>query len=149
MKLKRLRKIKMRIGDYVRTKRGLIGKIININTFREPCMKYGIEASYLDDIWFIGDDDIKLVKENPIELIEENDLVVVEYYSLRYKERVARLFEVDYIIEEFMTLKNAHCDFMLRNNEFNDKDKKLKPIIKSIITKEQIESIKYEVGDNK
>ena len=32
----------MKKGDYVRTKRGLIAKIINISTFREPYMKYGI-----------------------------------------------------------------------------------------------------------
>ena len=136
----------MKVGDYVRTKdyqniRSRIGKII----------KQDGKYYYLDTdkntqmVW--EDDTIFKSSQNIIELFEEHDLIVIEYYSSRYKERVTRLFEVDYKDKEFMTLKNAHCDFMLRNNEFNDKDKKLKPIIKSIVTKEQFESIEYKVGD--
>ena len=48
----------MKIGDYVRTRWGYICKIININEFREPSMRYSVEASYLKDIVFIGDEEI-------------------------------------------------------------------------------------------
>ena len=66
----------MKVGDYIRTKRGLICRIININEFREPCMKYGIETSYLKDIMFIGDEGVLKSSPNIIDLIEVGDYVV-------------------------------------------------------------------------
>ena len=137
----------MNVGDYVRTKWGYICKIVNINEFREPSMKYGVEASYLKDIMFIGDEDIIKSRPNIIDLIEEHDLVVIEYYSLRYNERVTRLFEVTFKDGEYINLSNAKCEFMLVNGEFNKGDKELKPIIKSIVTKEQFSQMEYKVGD--
>ena len=115
----------MKIGNYVRTKRGLIGKIVNINTFREPCMKYGIEASYLDDIWFIGDDDIKLVKEELVDLIEVGDYV-----------------------NGHKVFKKEQCELRVEDREntwgisiLDETD------IKSIVTKEQFEAIEYRIGE--
>lgn len=140
----------MKVGDYVRFKtlsREIkIGKVIEIiEPDKESMKKYCVYD--LDNNEVTVDDYV--IKSNPniIDLFEEHDLVVIEYYSLRYDERVTRLFEVDYKDKEFMTLKNAYCDFMLRNNKFNDEDKKLKPIIKSILTHEQFESMEYKVGD--
>ena len=132
----------MKIGDYVRTKCG-ISKIISNPNENE----FNIDIFKKDGITLrcIKQKNIILSSPNIIELFEEHDLVVIEYFSLRYKERVTRLFEVDYKDKEFMTLKNAYCDFMLRNNEFNDEDKKLKPIIKSIVTKEQFSTMEYKV----
>ena len=90
-----------------------------------------------------------LIKSSPniLELLEEHDFITIEYYSLRYDERVERIFEVDYKDNNFTTLKNAYCDFMLKNNEFNDKDKTLEPIIKSIVTKEQFSQMEYRIGE--
>lgn len=140
----------MKVGDYVRFKtlsREIkIGKVIEIiEPDKESMKKYCVYD--LDNNEVTVDDYV--IKSNPniIDLFEEHDLVVIEYYSLRYNERVTRLFEVDYKDKEFMTLKNAYCDFMLRNNKFNDEDKKLKPIIKSILTHEQFESMEYKVGE--
>ena len=83
---------------------------------------------------------------NIIDLIEVGDLLKIEYYSLRYEERVTRLFEVTYKDERYINLSNAKCEFMLIENEFNKGDKELEPIIKSILTKEQFEQIEYIVG---
>ena len=134
----------MEVGDYVRTKHGRIGRI------------YNLTVDYSSELILCEESSIPFAKHqiintspNIIDLFEEHDLIVIEYYSSRYKERVTRLFEVAYRDKEFMTIKNAYCDFMLRNNEFNDKDKKLKPIIKSIVTKEQFESMEYKVDENK
>lgn len=82
---------------------------------------------------------------NIIDLIEVGDLLKIEYYSLRYEERVTRLFEVTYKDERYINLSNAKCEFMLIENEFNKGDKELEPIIKSVVTKEQFEAIKYEL----
>ena len=84
---------------------------------------------------------------NIIDLIEENDLLEIEYYSPRYKERVTRLFEVDYKYNEYISLKNSYCTFQLKNGEYSESDKKLNPIIKSVVTKEKFDSIKYEGGE--
>ena len=65
--------MKLEIGMYVKTKNGYICKIININDYREPNMKYGIEANYLKDVMFIGDDDVVKASYNIIDLIEKND----------------------------------------------------------------------------
>lgn len=132
----------MKVGDYVRTEISSLN-IQRIGKIKEIIGEYFIHTD-------IGTyDKENIIKSSPkiMSLIEENDLLKIEYYSLIYNERVTRLFEVDYKDKEFMTLKNAHCDFMLRNNEFNDEDKKLKPIIKSIVTYEQFKSMEYKVGD--
>lgn len=123
----------MKIGDYIRTKSGFICRIVNINEFREPCMKYGIEASYLDDIRFIGDDDIKLVKEKPIDLIEVGDYVngckIIEL-ATNIDGKVLYL-ETD--ITEFDNL------YACGHINIYEKD------IKSIVTHEQFESMEYKV----
>jgi len=124
----------MKVGNYVRTKRGLIAKIVNINTFREPCMKYGID---LDDIWFIGDDDIKLVKDKPIDLIEVGDLVTL---TSKYCEN-----EVYRVIHTFKDNNDTiiELDCFQDGTMFISKSED----IKSIVTKEQFESMEYKVGD--
>lgn len=141
----------MNLGDYVRTQYG-IAKYIS-DKVTKYSMYYVVDKDIMTcnvDGWencLSGSNEIIKSSPNIIDLFEEHDLVVIEYYSLRYNERVTRLFEVNYKDKEFMTLKNAYCDFMLRNNKFNDEDKKLKPIIKSILTHEQFESMEYKVGE--
>ena len=67
--------MKLEVGQFVRLKSGYICKIININDFREPNMKYGVEANYLKDVMFIGDDDVVKVSYNIIDILEIGDYV--------------------------------------------------------------------------
>ena len=67
--------MKLKPNMYVRTKWGYICELININDFREPTMRYGVEASYLRDVMFIGDEDILKASNNIIDLIEVGDYV--------------------------------------------------------------------------
>lgn len=148
--------MELNVGNYVRTKYGIIAKLIEIR----PYLEYGetIETKVCDfdkniDGYNNGVDfdyakEI-IIKSRPkiIDLIEENDLLKIEYFSLRYNKRVTRLFEVDYMDDKFMCIKNSYCDFMLVNKEFNEDDKELNPIIKSVLTHEQFEAMKYVVGD--
>lgn len=67
--------MKLEVGQFVRLKSGYICKIININDFREPNMKYGVEANYLKDVMFIGDDDVVKASYNIIDLIKVGDYV--------------------------------------------------------------------------
>lgn len=147
----------MKVGDYVRTNDGYIAKYLGCKTNSANQLFHYFDgtirniASYVyEEDRFLWDDELKnIIKSSPniIDLIEENDLLKIEYYSLRYKERLTRLFEVEYKSEKYLTLKNAHCDFNLTDNNFSIYDKKLKPIIKSIVTREQFESMEYRIGE--
>ena len=119
-------KDKLEPNMYVRTKWGYICKIININDFREPSMKYGVEASYLKDIMFIGDDDILKASHNIIDLIEVGDYVngylVLNVLDFNDNTRILSLERI-------------------YDNKITEED------IKSIVTKEQFESMEYKLGD--
>ena len=117
--------MKLEVGMYVKTKNGYICKIININDYREPNMKYGIEANYLKDVMFIGDDDVVKASYNIIDLIEKNDYINGSW------------------VNEIVDGKPIHKDY---NDPFysfgweNDD-------IKSVITHEQMEQMAYKVGE--
>ena len=122
--------MELEVGMYVRTKWGYICKIININDFREPSMKYGVEASYLKDIMFIGDDDISKASHSLLGNNEEPCLIE----------------EDDYVNGDIVTKikedeQNNKYIVTIFNDVYYDKD------IKSIVTKEMFSSMSYKVGD--
>ena len=122
--------MKLEVGQFARLKSGYICKIININDFREPNMKYGVEANYLKDVMFIGDDDVVKASYNIIDLIEKGDYV--------NGKKVIDTF-TDYIFdysEEFKVIRFSETD-ILHNVKH----------IKSIVTHEQMEQIAYKVGE--
>ena len=125
----------MKVGNYVRTKWGYICKIVNINEFREPSMKYGVEASYLKDIMFIGDEDIIKSSPNIIDLIEVGDYV--------NGKRVEWIGYDLYRENEDKTLTGIGEKRILFN-EFT-KDSVREKGIKSIVTKEQFEGMEYRI----
>ena len=123
--------MKLEVGQFARLKSGYICKIININDFREPNMKYGVEASYLKDIMFIGDDDILKASHNIIDILEVGDYV-----------NGNKVIEIE---------KNyKFIDGTIRDILWTD-TKMQKAIwdetIKSIVTKEQFEQMAYKVGE--
>lgn len=130
---------KLEAGMYCKTKNGRIDKIFKAN---ETYVKL---ESQMDTPYDYQYDKIQKSSYNIIDLIEVGDLLEIEYFSLRYDERVKRIFEVAYKDEKHILLHNQKCSFMLTNNEFINSDKELEPIIKSIVTHEQFEQIKYEV----
>lgn len=118
--------MKLEVGMYVKTKNGYICKIININDYREPNMKYGIEANYLRDIMFIGDNDIAKASYNIIDILEVGDYVNSE--------------KIDYI----SISKDGKKRPLIRDNIYLfDKYKS----INSIVTKEQFKQMAYKVGE--
>lgn len=137
----------LKVGMYVRTnyrREKVIRKIVNIvedgivHDHRLIFDKPTQYTYYVEDGYFVA-------KECTMNLLEENDLLSIEYYSPRYEERVTRLFEVDFKYDKYISLTNSHCTFNLTNGEYSELDKKLNPIIKSVVTKEQFNSVKYEV----
>lgn len=113
-------------GEYVRTENGFIGKIENINDFRPPESKYAVDIQ-AEDLVFIGEDFIKKHSPNIIDLIEEGDYIngclVTAIYD-EYKNDNTIQFETNY---------------EGRYRYYTDEE------IKSIVTHEQFNQVKYEV----
>lgn len=116
--------MKLEVGQFVRLKSGYICKIINVNDFREPNMKYGVEANYLKDVMFIGDDDVVKASYNIIDILEEGDYV-----------NGHRIEEIDFENEEIFTDSEYYCGVV----EFCN--------IKSVITHGQMEQMAYKVEE--
>ena len=115
----------MKIGDYARTKWGYICKIININEFREPSMKYGVEASYLKDIMFIGDEEIIKSSPNIIDLIKVGDIC-----KKTYPTGLVEIIPINKIEDLYSIKIDIKNGFKL-----------------SIVTKEQFSQMEYKIGD--
>ena len=123
--------MKLKKGMYIRFKnnKGIqyIGKLININEYREPCFKYAIEVTWYDDYIFIGDNDI--IGEPSFDLtglIEAGDYV--------------NSVEVEEINDKEIMLVDTHL--------WIDKEVANR-LIESIVTKEQFNSMKYVVERDK
>ena len=116
----------MNVNDYVRTKWGVICKIININELREPELKYGVELN-LADIKFIGDEDILKSSPNIKSVIEENDFV--------NGEKITRVIPEDICGDEILDYQHI----FIGDKEIYEED------IKSIVTKEQFERMEYKI----
>ena len=128
--------MKLEVGQFVRLKSGYICKIININDFREPNMKYGVEANYLKDVMFIGDDDVVKASYNIIDILEVGDYVngskVIDI-SIIGKDKEKWVW-----VEQMEDTDNKYGDdYVGYNNEQ----------IKSIVTHEQMEQMAYKVGE--
>ena len=119
-------KDKLEPNMYVRTKWGYICKIININDYREPSMKYGVEASYLKDVMFIGDDDIVKASYNIIDILEVGDYV--------------NGFRVDEVNKAISTIFIGNTKEVIEQALWSND-------IKSIVTKEQMEQMEYKVEE--
>ena len=114
--------MKLEVGQFARLKSGYICKVININDFREPNMKYGVEANYLKDVMFIGDDNIVKASYNIIDILEVGDYV--------------NGVEVINIDDEWITMSDMQVPILksIANG-----------MIKSVITHEQMEQMAYKV----
>lgn len=124
--------MELKKGMYVRFKDNksiqYIGKLININEYREPCFKYAIEVNWYDDYIFIGNKDI--VGEPSFDII---DLIEVGDYVNGYK--------VTYIDKDNQIIR---VDGFGWGTNIIRKDN-----IKNIVTKEEFEARKYVVERDK
>lgn len=122
--------MKLKKGMYVRFKDNkdiqYIGKLININEYREPCFKYAIEVTWYDDYIFVGDNDI--IDEPSFDLI---DLIEVGDYVNGEK-----------VTETMIKMRDEQGVFGLPDHYRTFVDE---IHIKSVVTKEQFEDIKFEV----
>lgn len=105
--------MKLEVGLYVRTKDGIISKIISIKNLDE--------RAYLLNGFYLNKDVIKKASYNIIDILEVGDYV--NGFPVIHKENDI-----------------LKCGLLV---QFKENE------IKSIVTKEQFESMSYKVGDNK
>ena len=122
--------MKLETNMYVRTKWGYICKIININDFREPSMKYGVEANYLKDVMFIGDDDIIKANYSIIDLIKSKDIIL---------GRDGKIYQCWKIYKDYV--------FTYSKNKQGQTITLVDYQIDKVLTKEQFEQMAYKVGE--
>lgn len=121
----------MKVGDYVRTKNGYIGKIIDYHN--EPtdyyfnCYETDLKTTFTDKFITEYDD----IKSSPkiINLIKEGDLV--------NNHIVGQILYENQTIDNIKYLDLEGVNILVCNDD-----------IKSIVTKEQFSSMEYKVGDN-
>ena len=122
--------MKLEVGQFARLKSGYICKIININDFREPNMKYGVEANYLKDIMFIGDEDILKASYNIIDILECGDIISfyedIDNYKKQYVIGIPDLITLDKIKDK---IENGNIRLI------------------GVLNKEQFEQMAYKVGE--
>ena len=116
----------IKVGEYIRTVAGYIGKIINFND--------GMYTAQMKDTTIdLYIDDIKNHKEKIIDLIEEGDYVngykVIDALENLETGELHLEMPMDYTNEEL-------GDCTIYNKD-----------IKDVVTKEQFDSRKYVVGD--
>lgn len=127
--------MKLEVGQFARLKSGYICKIININDFREPNMKYGVEANYLKDVMFIGDDDVVKASYNIIDILEKGDYV----NGLRVEKNKYGELYTSYVY--------YGGDIGKQCEVYTTWLKELKEdMIYSVVTHEQMEQMAYKVG---
>ena len=52
----------VKVGDKVTVIGEYVGKVVNINDYREPCFKYAIDLEgYDEDVVFVGEEQIKIL----------------------------------------------------------------------------------------
>lgn len=128
----------MKVGDYVRTETGEIGKITYFegNMVRVDCDKFITYKS----------------NHNEITKISPNIIDLVEYMDLLWLEHPIKLYDSDTTIglfnpvrcDGFTTFEDGtHCIILNLDYIVDIKDLK----IKGIITHEQIESMEYKVKE--
>ena len=118
--------MKLEVGQFVRIKNKAgwfcIGKLYNINDFREPSMKYCIDIQK-DDFIFVPEDMIVKASNNITDLIEPGD------YVNGYK-----VIGINPIMRRIEKYNNFWSNKILENKD-----------IKSIITREQFSAMEYKV----
>ena len=136
--------MELKKGMYVRFKDNksiqYIGKLININVYREPCFKYAPEVNWYDDYIFIGNKDI--VGEPSFDII---DLIKTGDYVNGHK--VINIIEADVCGDEELSSKKIIIEQSspLAYNRTILSDE----AIEDIVTKEEFEARKYVVERDK
>ena len=121
----------MKVGDYVRTKNGEIGKLVNVEIY------YVLGKNDKDKFSCV------LFNNNYVPCIVSNDFIIK-------KGQLIDLIEVgDYVdglkVIDIVEHLHGHKDIIMTNGKFQWATSNDDYDIKSIVTKEQFESMEYKI----
>jgi len=130
--------MKIKIGDYIRTAWGIVGKVLNIITVdTDDGSREAVEIDNLAPVVFVSE--IEKCDENIVKLIKENDVLRLydSYYNDDYKAEVFLNSNEELCVSDFdrsqaMNLQEAINDGTI--------------IIRKIVTDECFKSVEYEVN---
>lgn len=125
------KEMKISINEYVRIVDSLgiqyIGKVYNINEFRDPNMQYAIDCQIFNDYAFVGSNEILKHDFDIINLVEVGDYVNKHLVKATYLDGVTKYIKLD----------NSY--------ENNDGVRTYSEDIETISTKQQMEARSYKV----
>ena len=130
----------MNVGDYVRTKDGIILKVKDIEDIYTTDNIYIGMAIYDNEGHFVNDVEIIKSSSNIIDLIEVGD------YVNGYKVTMLEDEYYDDVTDSVKKIKDKEKIKIILGNEEQFYGVYAKDI-KSIVTKEQFESMEYKVGE--
>ena len=130
----------IQVGEYVRTKSGNIGKVLDItNVTMQKRKKYLIKWNISKAYYITA---IRIVKhsKNIIDLIEAGDILKIKdsLYDAEYKTEVFENYEDDLCVINFEVSEVIPIRKFIEENQMK---------IKSIVTKEQFKNIEYRLED--
>ncbi len=129
--------MKLEIGQFVRVK-GHIGKIANINEFREPDLEVAIDIPHFNDLVFVNRNDITKASYDIKKLIEVGDYI--------NGSRVVKInCNLEYVDDDADTGVNKVDDGIETEKEFIYFDSE----IETVLTKEQFENNCYKKAGDK
>lgn len=142
----------IKIGMYVRTKNG-IGKIDETEMFMDKYFQFHLDSNKgsihnvtYNKYWNEIEDIIGEPSKSPFDLIQDDDIAVIEYYVSKYRQRIRRRFECS-LFDHYVIFENKHCEWWYDklNKEWRQA-KGFNPKLKYIVTNDQFESMKCEIG---
>ena len=127
--------MEIEVGEYVRTKKGIIAKLECINGGSDYIFDKSIYRKYSDTIEILQEYELeKYIAKHSfdiIDLIEVGDLVQIH-------DRGNRIYQVD---------RNYQGKLAIIDVGWNEYETLYNENIKNIVTKEQFESMEYKVGE--
>lgn len=132
----------IQVGDFARTKEGYIGRYV-----KEGLVNKTVELKDNEMSWTTLKSNITKHSPNLIDIIEDEDIVILEYYVSNYRKRIQRIFEIEISGNDIYFL-NHRCSFLYDKEKQKFLDGKgFNPIIKTIVTHEQFNSVMYKVKE--
>lgn len=134
--------MKLEVGMYVRTKDGIIDKVII--DYNGHCANPNCEYKHISCVKNYYDED-KIVKAsyNIIDILEVGDYVNGREVKYIFEKCEKYGYNSNYIVQEKSIELDGSYEYDTIPSDFLKKNKD----IKSVVTKEQFESMEYRIGD--
>jgi len=160
----------MKVGDYVRTDKGYITKISDFKEHYTKGKRLGFKGEVIENFLLLDDKQCEIIESIDYSIPpcypSDEELEKIKSHIIKSSPNIIDLIEVgDYVNGCYVTNRQANhnegitiipkrigiikCNAYFNQGNYNDCEFKWveEKDIKSILTKEQFESMEYKVGD--